>query len=310
MTGPQQTPSIFASSLPTILRICCGVIVGAAILAQAQTFTVLHNFTDGSDGGEPLATLTLDAAGNLYGTSSEGGLGKETVCYPFGCGTVFELKRIRSGFIFYPLYLYQGHTDGFEPEAPLTTARDGSFYSSVAVGGSLGCGAIVRLQPPVTTCGSSSCLWRKTEVYPFHGADGCDPSGPVIFDQTGNLYGTTLNEDGQGYGNVWQLSPSQGGWTETVLHNFALQNGDGIFPFYGGVTFDSAGNIYGTASGGGDLNCAPGYGCGMVFKLTHTGSGWTKATSITSRTAAMGPILRQALSSTTAISMAVPVVVA
>jgi uncharacterized repeat protein (TIGR03803 family) len=252
------------------------VVLTVVSTAPAQTFTVLHSFTNGNDGSVPLATLTLDAAGNLFGTASQGGVG---TCDQFGCGTVFELKRSHSGFIFYPIYLYQGRTDGFEPEAPLTIAQDGSFYSSVAVGGSSGpgCGVIVRLQPPAHACASFSCPWHKTDVYTFQGPDGCDPSGPVVFDQAGNLYGTTLNEDGQGYGNVWQLIPGQGGWTETVLHNFALQNGDGIFPFYGGVTFDSAGNIYGTASGGGDLNCEPGYGCGMVFKLTRSGSEWIES---------------------------------
>jgi len=273
MTGPQGTTS-------TILRFCCSVIFATAIFAHAQTFTVLHNFTDGNDGAAPEATLTLDAAGNLFGTASEGGVRSYNNCYDYGCGAVFELKRTHSGFIFYTIYLYQGHSDGYEPEAPVTIAHDGTLYTSVAVGGSspTNCGAIVRLQPPAHTCASFSCSWRKTEVYGFQGPDGCDPSGPVVFDQAGNLYGTTLNEDGQGWGNVWQLSPTQGGgWTESVVHNFAFQNGDGIFPEDGGVTLDSAGNLYGTASGGGDLNCTPGYGCGLVFKLTHSGSQWIES---------------------------------
>jgi len=177
-----------------------------ATQVQAQTFTVLHNFTAGDDGSEPLVGFTLDAAENLYGTASEGG-SQDLSCYPDGCGTVFQLKRTHSGFVFYPLYVYQDRTDGEEPEAPVTIARDGSLYRSVAVGGSAGCGAIVRLQPPPTACGSFSCPWRKTEIYPFQGGDACDFSGTLVFDQSGNLYGTTRNEDGRGYGNVWELSP-------------------------------------------------------------------------------------------------------
>jgi len=244
---------------------------------QAQTFSVLHNFTGGADGRSPLVGLTIDAAGNLYGTASEGGYGRENVCYPVGCGTVFKLRHTNSGWLFTPIYHFQGHSDGAYPYGGVTISRDGSLYGTTDIGGTSLCGTVFNLKPPPAACTAALCQWTKTTIYSFQGDDGCDPSGPLTLDQAGNLYGTTLNENGKGYGNVYELSPSYGGWTETVLHAFTLSNGDGIFPGYTGVIFDNAGNLYGMASGGGDLSCAPGYGCGVVFKLTPSGSGWTES---------------------------------
>src|SRR5271165_4874194 len=244
---------------------------------HAQTFTVLHTFTGGIDGESPLVGLTIDAAGNLYGTASEGGYGKLGACYPGGCGTGFKLRHTSSGWLFTPIYDFQGHSDGANPYGGVTLGRDGTLYGTTELGGSSSCGTVFNLKPPPAACTSALCQWTKTTLYSFQGDDGCAPSGPLTLDQAGNFYGTTLNENGKGYGNVYELSPYHGGWTETVLHAFTLSNGDGIFPGYGGVVFDKAGNLYGMTSGGGDLSCAPGYGCGMVFQLTPSGSGWTES---------------------------------
>src|SRR5271165_575079 len=244
---------------------------------HAQTFTVLHTFTGGIDGESPLVGLTIDAAGNLYGTASEGGYGKLGACYPGGCGTGFKLRHTSSGWLFTPIYDFQGHSDGANPYGGVTLGRDGTLYGTTELGGSSSCGTVFNLKPPPAACTSALCQWTKTTLYSFQGDDGCALSGPLTLDQAGNFYGTTLNENGKGYGNVYELSPSHGGWTETVLHAFTLSNGDGIFPGYGGVVFDKAGNLYGMTSGGGDLSCAPGYGCGMVFQLTPSGSGWTES---------------------------------
>jgi hypothetical protein len=81
-----------------------------ATQVHAQTYTVLHNFTDGQDGGSPYANLILDGAGNLYGTTAEGAI-QSGHCYPQGCGTVFKLKHTNSGWVFTPLYLFTGKTD-------------------------------------------------------------------------------------------------------------------------------------------------------------------------------------------------------
>ncbi len=240
-----------------------------ATQVHAQTFTVLHNFAGGMDGGSPYAGLTLDAAGNLYGTTAEGAI-QSGHCYPQGCGGVFKLKRTNSGWLFSPLYLFQGKADSGGPYAGLTFGRDGTLYGAASGEGTGSCGTAFNLKPPPAACTSALCYWSMTVIHSFSGADGCDPFSSVIFDQEGNLYGTT------GRGSVYELSPSNGGWSETLLHNFGY--GDGAFPGYGPLIFDKAGNLYGTTSAGGDLNCEPGLGCGVVYQLTPSGAGWIDTT--------------------------------
>ena len=238
---------------------------------HAQTFTVLHSFTDGLDGGSPHGGLVLDARGNLYGTASEGAI-KNGHCYPQGCGGVFELKHINSGWLFNPLYIFEGKADSGGPYGSVTFARDGTLYGTASGAGTGACGTVFNLKPPPAACTSTLCFWTMTVIHSFDGIDGCAPYSNVIFDEAGNLYGTTLNP---GSGNVYELSPSDGGWTEYVLT--AFDGVDGAYPG-SGVVFDSAGNLYGTTSGGGDKNCEQGYGCGVVYQLTPSGSGWTNNT--------------------------------
>jgi uncharacterized repeat protein (TIGR03803 family) len=245
------------------------LMIAAATQLHAQTYTVLHNFTGGSDGGYPYAGLTLDAAGNLYGTTPEGAI-QSGHCYPHGCGTVFKLKHTSSGWLFSPLYLFQGKDDSGSPYGGVTFGRDGTLYGTVSGEGTGSCGAAFNLKPPPAACTSALCSWSLTVIHSFSTHDGCDPFSSVIFDQAGNLYGTT------GASAVYELSPSNGGWTETVLHSFSY--GDGAFPGYGPLIFDKAGNLYGTTSAGGDMNCEPGLGCGVVYQLTTSGSGWTDTT--------------------------------
>ena len=107
-------------------------------------------------------------------------------------------------------------------------------------------------------------------LYSFTGGDdGSQPFAGVVLDAAGNLYGTAQAGGAHGAGVVFELSPSQSGWTETVLYTFTGGT-DGSLPI-GGVVLDGAGNLYGTAANGGDPNCH----CGTVFKLTPSGGGWT-----------------------------------
>jgi uncharacterized repeat protein (TIGR03803 family) len=107
-------------------------------------------------------------------------------------------------------------------------------------------------------------------LYAFTGGlDGNSPYAGVIFDPAGNLYGVTQAGGLYGKGTVFQLTPSGGGWTETVLYNFT-GGPDGDQPI-GGLAIDEAGNLYGTAGDGGDPFCT----CGTVFKLSPSNSGWT-----------------------------------
>ena len=277
--------SVRASAVALAIAVTSLLILSAVPLAQAQTIDVLHSFTCCSQGYLPLAGLTMDKAGSLYGTTSTGGLS-----YGGGrcCGTVFKLTRKGSGWIFTPLYSFVGGSDGDNPAAPLVIGPDGSLYGTTLYGGSRtycdsgnGCGTVFKLSPPATACKTALCGWKETVLYSFTGGnDGGEPGyGPLVFDQAGNLYGTTItggvgscSSPAQTCGVVYKLTPSNGSWTESVLYSF--QGGsDGGNP-YAGLIFDEAGNLYGaTAVGGSGCN---GYGCGTVFRLTPSGSGWTK----------------------------------
>ncbi len=229
--------------------------------AQAQTFTVIHAFAGGDDGYQPYAGLTLDGAGNLYGTTTEG-----------LTGTVFQLQSTDDNRILNTLngFGLNPHDARF-PLGRVVFGPDGTLYGTTFYGGSGhcpgGCGTVYNLRPPVTGCKTVVCRWTETVLYSFTG--GPDGSGPFyvdpVFDQAGNLYGTTEYGGSNGYGVVFKLAPSGGGWTESVIHNFAGE--DGIFPA-SGVIFDRVGNLYGTSGGG--LS-----GQGNVYQLAPSGSGWT-----------------------------------
>ena len=260
--------AIAASALAALM-------IFAATEAPAQTFTVLHTFS-GPDGDNPEAGLSMDAAGNLYGTAYGGG-NTSGVCLDVGCGVVFKLTRHGSNWTLVPLYKFSG-PDGSNPTARVMIAPDGSLYGTTAYGGASNFGVVFRLQPSPTVCKAVLCPWKETVVYSFTGgADGGYPAyGDLNFDKAGNVYGTTSSggytggdycSDYGGCGVVFELSPSNGGWTETVLHTF--QWSDGALP-YGGVIFDKSGNIYGTASFGGSSVY------GAAYELTPSGSGWTE----------------------------------
>ena len=282
---------------------CAGVLVYALTLvaagtAQAQTFQLIHSFATGGAGGtNPVAGLTLDPAGNLYGTTTEGGFG--------GSGTVFRLSHKGSGWVLNVLHSFTGGSDGGEPNAGLIFDRAGNLYGTTTEGGELncggiypgGCGTVFELQPPPTPCTAEPCPWRETVLHVFIGGnDGAFPvSGDLVFDQAGNLYGTTqaggLPSGGNfGSGTVFELSPSGSGWTESVLYKFT-ESSDGGAPD-AGVIFDRAGNLYGTTTVGGAPDCAPVPGCGTVFKLSPSGSGWAESVlySFTAGTDGWSPI--------------------
>lgn len=254
-------------------------------VAQAQTFTVLHTLNGVSEGNGAINGLTADREGNLYGTAYEGGI--LNCPGDLGCGTVFKLSHKGTGWIFSVLYSFTGISDGWFPAAPVVVAPDGSVYGTTAFGGNsgcsgLGCGTVFRLQPPPTVCASVSCPWRKTTLYEFtFGLDGAYPMGALISDQAGNVYGTATNSDDQrDAGSVFELSPSNGGWTFNVIYEFTNAGQAGAPT--GGVVFDGNGNLWGVGGFGGIVDCGnpqlpdP---CGTIFELIPTGSGWTENTA-------------------------------
>jgi len=247
-----------------------------AAQSHAQTFKVLHTFT-GADGASPHGTLIMDRAGNLYGMAEYGGK-YGNACharnYPdYGCGTAFKLSHLGSGWVLNTLYTFQGGSEGSHPDG-FVVGPDGSFYVSTAAGGMgfcdpFTCGTITKLSPPQAACKSVVCPWTAKVLYRFSGgADGGGPNGNLIFDSKGKFYGATL-VGGLGYGTVFEMSPSGGSWTESVLWAFPGGH-DAAYPQYGAV-FDPAGNLYGTTEEGGANHD------GTVFQLTHSqGGGWNE----------------------------------
>ena len=227
-------------------------ILSAAMSAQAQTFTVLHAFTGRSDGGTPYGVgLTMDAAGNLYGGASYGGLANQACSYQGSCGVIYKLSHRGSGWVFNTLYEFTGN-DGEQPDGPLVFGPDGVLYGTTFYGGSYscidgGCGVVYSLRPPPSHCQAVSCPWVVTVLHRFNGSDGARPAfGALVFDNSGNIYGTTsLGGQSPPYGgNVFELTRSGSQWSMNVLHSFTGQD-DGYDP-WSGLVFDTAGNLYGT----------------------------------------------------------------
>ena len=136
---------------------------------------------------------------------------------------------------------------------------------------------VFNLKPPTNAiCGTTPCAWTETPLYQFTGGtDGYGPTaGDLAFDQTGNIYGVTEFGGSSAHGNVYELTPSGGTWTANVLYSFGGGQ-DGEFP-YSGVTFDQAGNLDGTTRQGGGTGCLSSVGCGTVFQLAQSDSGWTE----------------------------------
>jgi len=165
--------------------------------------------------------------------------------------------------------------DGFMPDAGLTADASGNLYGTTYQGGANGTGAVFELSP------QSGGSWSQKVLYSFGpngGTDGILPTAPVIFDGSGNLYGTTHYGGAQGGGIVFELTPQSGGsWTETILHSFGA-SGDGNSVF-AGLIFDSAGNLYGTTGGGGaGTYCSQSTPCGVAFELSPQAGGSWKET--------------------------------
>jgi uncharacterized repeat protein (TIGR03803 family) len=233
---------------------------------------VLYQFQGTKDGSSPSSSLVLDASGNLYGTTMQGGEGFSNCNY--GCGTVFEIRRsAASPWQEKTIYSFQGGTDGFGPSGNLVFDEAGNLYGTTVGGGKLGscsyqagCGTIFELSP------NSDGSWTETVLYRFQSTtDGFRPAG-LILDAAGNLYGTTSVDLEAGGATVYKLSPPQrkgGAWTEQTLTTFPCC-GEAANPV---LVLDSHGNLIGMTR--------VQYGfcddtCGQVFELTPVGGGWVE----------------------------------
>ena len=199
----------------------------------AWTETVLYEFTgvDG-DGKIPMSGVIFDQAGNLYGTTYEGG--------STGNGTVYELSTSANGWTERIIYNFTGNGDGAGPVGTLIMDRSGNLYGSTYFGNAGQGGTVFELSP--TQSG-----WTYELIYAFTGQGG--PDAALSMDAGGNLYGTTNRDGANLYGNVFELSPSSGGGTCRSLYDFTAAN-DGFYPASNEI-FDASGNLYGTTSAGG-----------------------------------------------------------
>ncbi len=212
-----------------------------ADLAQAQTFTTLHYFTGGGDGGSPYAGVIQDSANNIYGSASAINTQEEF-------GTVFKIGDPLATLTV--LHSFSG-SDGAYPSTPLVRDEIGNLYGTDG-GGPADAGTIFKID----TAGDLTVLYSFTG-----GSDGCDPLQGLIGDKSGNLFGTTNGCGVYGGGTIFKVDRAG---NFVLLYTFT---GGGNFggPRFGRLTMDKAGNLYGLTSGGGA------YGYGALYELTRSG---------------------------------------
>jgi uncharacterized repeat protein (TIGR03803 family) len=279
-----------------------------AVGATNWTASILYSFRNTGDGANPASAVVMDKAGNLYGTTSDGGDGGrcvfkleppaagqgawiETVIYSVAGNVYGNLLMTPSGVIYgvdteevfslapptskmkswTPTVLYN-FPPGVQIYAGVVNDASGALYGTTSQGGAAGLGTVYKLTPP--SDGQDS--WTETDLHVFQGGanDGAMPMAGVVVDVAGNLYGTTEYGGSNNAGTVFMLTPPAGGqgtWSESVLHRFS--GSDGAYPL-GSLTKTASGIFYGTTSIGGSAND------GTVFKLVPPlgGNSWTLVT--------------------------------
>ena len=231
----------------------CGFVYKVSPNSAAQwALTKLHDFTC-TDGAAASLGLIFDAKGNLYGGAHNGGSYSEGVAY--------ELSPGANGQWTYKVLHEFSNAEGNGPQTALILDNKGNLLGGNESG-------VFELTP------SPDGTWTESTAFAFNDATGFNPLGDLIFDAAGNLYGTNQAGGQYGSGAAFMLSPNTtGGWAGTVIHSFNYRNtNDGFYP-EGALVFDSAGNLYGTTTGGGGSNNS-----GIVYELTPSTSGaWTES---------------------------------
>ena len=229
---------------------------------SGRNLQILYNFTQQQTGSFPGATgVAIDNAGNLYGTTPNGGNNS--------AGFAYKLSH-RGGWLLDSLFSFFGGNNGGQPNGVIV-GRNGTLYGGAEGGiqncgtdGSQFCGVAFNLNPGPTACLTALCSWNENVLYRFSSeSDGSGMINASASDQEGNLYGTTSTGGAHGAGTVFELTPSGGGWTKTTLYNF--MGGSDADPVQ--VLAGNDGNLYGIASGG----------YGSVFQLTPSGGQWTES---------------------------------
>ncbi|HEY1615770.1 MAG TPA: choice-of-anchor tandem repeat GloVer-containing protein [Rhizomicrobium sp.] len=276
--------NLFGTALQRGTGLECGIVYELSPDGKGNwKEAVLHEFDHSSkgshrDGCTPSSYLVFDASGNLFGTTSAGGgVDKNGACEnDYYCGTVFELSRKDGKWTEAIIHRFpETAEDGTEPMSGLVFDHAGNLWGTTFGGGQAGGGTVFELKP------TANGKWKESSLFSFSDSEtGTQPYGGLVVDASGNFYGTTF-AGGLGAGTVFELTSGRGGrLTESLVHQFASCNQaecpDGLDPF-GGLTIDSAGNLYGTATQGGEAGtfCNGGgnikVGCGVMFELSPAG---------------------------------------
>ena len=267
-SGPSQAEENSVGSIPSeafsILGTTCGLAQERpATAAKAvtvprsptQTYRVIYNFRGGADGGTPSATLAIDAAGNVYGTTSDGGPG----------GTVFKLTPHGSGWTYRRLYSFSG-ANGISPDSPLVIGSDGRLYGTT-YGGGLEYGVLFGLSPAGNILPTPFSNWMETLLYDFTaGSDGAHPGGSFVLDSSGNIYGSAAAAGANQGGTLYEYT--NGGMQ--VLHAFPAFTNDGVTPV--GVVQGPDG-LYGITQAGGDNRGGTLYTTAGGYQVLHSFTG-------------------------------------
>ena len=241
----------------------CGAVFELSRSGSSWSLSSLYHFHGGSDGSWPTSGVTVAPDGSLYGTTASGGNGGSCDYGDTpGCGTVYHLRppahvcsTLSCPWTNTVIYAFHGYSDLQTPFAEVTFDAAGNIYGTAIFGGSyIYGGGVYKLTP-------SQNSWSYDFLYNFHGSpDGSTPYDSVMFDQVGNMYGTTSSGGTDQNGVIFKMTPSGSGWSETIPYTFG-KIPDGGYPVAGLIS-DSAGNLYGTTAGGGQS------GNGTVFELS------------------------------------------
>jgi len=246
----------------------CGTVFELKHTKNGWQEEVLYSFAGGSDGATPYAGLTMDRKGQLYGTTISGG---GNGCRGLGCGMVFRLAHASNGaWRETVLHRFNKFKEGQNPYAGVILDPHGNLYGITYGGGQraggcdVGCGVVFQLTP------DGRGKWNQRVLYSLAGSG--NSSASLVFDNAGNLYGTTVGCDGCSNGEVFMLTHHKRTWAGSAL--FVFGGGYGGWASDAALVLDNSGNIYGTTPYGGG---GQGFGCGTVFELTsNSGGHWTE----------------------------------
>lgn len=228
-------------------------------------FTDIFDFAPQEQNGGAASNVAIDRAGNLFGSLATGGNHTQ--------GLLYKLAQRSGSWLFDPLYNFLGGSNPGNPGHVLL-GPGGVLYGGASTGGvqtcgtngTSYCGVVYSSSPGPTACAAALCSWTETTLYQFSGNTDAWDGTVSAFDHAGNLFGISLNGGAHGQGAVFELTPSQGGWTEQVIYSFTGAS-DGGQPSSLLVGHD--GNLYGTALHGG-------LDYGVVFQLAQAGGSWSE----------------------------------